>query len=98
MGNDPAAMRAVFSAVLDCWVGFGACGACAERIPNAIRKALIVFMLFSLFLFEWGNYSELGEFLRSRAEYLFSRVSSFAAALGGRTPEVTMSRFSSFFP
>src|SRR5579872_3197614 len=97
MGNDPAAMRAVFS-VLDCWVGFGACGACAERIPNAIRKALIVFMVFSQFLFEWTNYSVVGGFARSRAEYLFSRVSSFAAALGGRTPEVTISRFSNFLP
>ena len=35
---------------------------------------------------------------RSRAEYLLSKLISFAAAWGVRTEVVTISRFSSFLP
>ena len=44
------------------------------------------------------NLWELLQSLRSRNEYLFNKAISFAAALGARTPFVTMSLFSSFLP
>jgi hypothetical protein len=37
-------------------------------------------------------------YVRSLAEYPFSRSRSFTAALGARTPLVTMARFPSFLP
>ena len=38
------------------------------------------------------------QFVRPFAEYRLSSAISFAAAFGGRTPLVTISRFSSFLP